>query len=91
MSENETFSIKEMIKELRIENNKRFDKVDSAQAHTNGDVTTLKIWRGYITGGLAVITILVIPVLIYVIKQNFDTRSQLQTISDQQQTYEINK
>lgn len=91
MSENETFSIKEMIKELRVENNKRFDKVDSAQAHTNGDVTILKIWRGYITGGLAVITILIIPVLIYVIKQNLDTRSQLQTISDQQQTYETNK
>ena len=34
---------------------------------TNGRVTKLENWRNYITGGLAVLTLLVIPVLLLVV------------------------
>jgi len=31
---------------------------------TNGRVRTLEIWRGFITGGLAIIGIILIPIII---------------------------
>jgi hypothetical protein len=31
---------------------------------TNGSVASLKLWRAYLTGGMAVLTVLVIPILI---------------------------
>lgn len=30
-------------------------KIQNAQAHTNGDVKSLKLWRAYLTGAFAVI------------------------------------
>lgn len=91
MSESESYSIKEMIAEFRKDVNTRFDSVDDAQAHTNGDVSNLKVWRGYITGGLAVVTLILVPLLVYVLKQSIDARTQLQTLNNQSQSYEITK
>ena len=34
---------------------------------TNGRVSSLEMWRNFITGGLTVLTILVVPVLLYFI------------------------
>lgn len=91
MSEQESYSIKEMISEFRHDVNARFDDVDNAQAHTNGDVSNLKVWRGYITGGLAVVTLILVPLLVYVLKQSIDARAQLQTLNNHSQSYETNK
>lgn len=34
---------------------------------TNGRVGRLEQWKGFITGGLAVITVLIVPILIYLV------------------------
>lgn len=85
MSE-DNYSIKEMIADFREENNRRFDEVDAAQAHTNGDVSNLKIWRGYLTGATAVIVVLVIPLIVYVWNQSQD-KVTAQTLSAYSQLY----
>lgn len=85
----DSYSVKEMIEEFRAENNRRFDKVDAAQAHTNGDVSILKMWRGYITGAVSVIIVIVIPLLVYVWNQAQKQRSKLEALSNYQQLYEI--
>ena len=36
---------------------------------TNGRVKSLELWKSYIVGGLTVISIMVVPILIYIIKQ----------------------
>lgn len=83
----QTYSIKEMIDELRKDVNARFDKVDEAQAHTNGDVGALKLRNAFLSGGLVVIALIVIPLIVYVWNQAQDNRSKLETISNQQQFY----
>jgi len=77
----EGYSIKEIIQEFRDEVKGRFDKVDEAQAHTNGDVKALKVWRGFITGGLAVITVIVVPLVIYIYTEQQNTTKLLSTIN----------
>lgn len=91
----EVYSIKEMLTEFRKdvsnsfnEVDKRFDKVDEAQSHTNGDVSSLKIWKGVLTGALSVITLIVIPLLVYVWSQAQDQRTKLDALSTYQQQYE---
>lgn len=91
---------KEFIEEVRkdivdrinrsdIVSGERFSRIDVAQAHTNGDVSALKMWRGYITGALAVITVIVIPLLVYVWNQAQKQRSKLDALSNYEQSYEI--
>lgn len=84
----ESYTIQQALNDFREENNRRFDKVDAAQAHTNGDVTDLKMWRGYLTGGVTVIAIIVIPLLVYVWQQSQSQSSQLQSLSNYQQKYQ---
>ncbi len=87
MSKEDSYSFKEIIAEFRKEMAERFDKVDDAQAHTNGDVSDLKVWKAFLTGGLAVVTLIVIPLLVYVWQQS---QHQLQTIDTYKQKYEVN-
>ena len=35
---------------------------------TNGRVSSLEVWRGFMTGGLAIITIVILPVIFILIK-----------------------
>lgn len=84
----DSYSIKEELAAFRQENNRRFDKVDAAQAHTNGDVSSLKIWKGVLTGALAVITLIVIPLIVYVWEQSQDSRSKIEALSNYQQQYQ---
>ena len=37
---------------------------------TNGRVKKLEIWRNYITGGLTVLCIIVVPILLLIISHN---------------------
>ena len=65
------------IEELTTKVSEGFKGVHERQDKTNGKVgangeaiVELKKWRAFITGGLAVLTILVIPILLYLITQN---------------------
>lgn len=77
----ESYSIKEMITEMRSDINIRFDKVDAAQAHTNGDVSSLKIWKGVLTGALTIVTSMVIPLVVYVWSEAQTNKTALQSLS----------
>jgi hypothetical protein len=43
----------------------QLDRIEIQTSKTNGSVSSLKVWRGYITGGLAVITLIGLPLLAY--------------------------
>lgn len=90
----DTYTVKEMIEEFRAENNRRFDKVDAAQAHTNGDVGLLKLKHAELRGGIRVFcivfSVIVLPLLVYVWDQAQHQKSRLEAISNYQQKYETN-
>ena len=44
----------------------KLDGITSRLDYTNGNVKDLLLWRSFMLGGLAIITALVIPLLIYV-------------------------
>jgi len=39
-------------------------RVETKVDKTNGRVTKLEVWKGFITGGLAILGILIIPILV---------------------------
>jgi len=39
---------------------------------TNSRVDKLEVWRGFITGGLLIISIFIVPILLYLIYKNFN-------------------
>jgi len=41
-------------------------RIEIQTTKTNGEVAKLKVWRGYITGALAIISALVIPLVVYI-------------------------
>lgn len=43
-------------------------RIEAQTTKTNGSVRSLQIWRGFITGGLAIITVLIIPLLFNLLK-----------------------
>lgn len=54
----------------KIENlHEKVEEIKEQVLLTNGSVANLKIWKGYLTGGIAVLTALVIPVLFLLIEQ----------------------
>lgn len=68
--------ILQMLKGLVEKVDAGFDGVHNRQDKTNGnikdnadDITNLKVWRGFITGGLAILGCIVIPLLVIVLKK----------------------
>lgn len=43
-------------------------RIETQTTKTNGSVRSLQVWRGFITGGLAILAIIVIPLLFMLIK-----------------------
>ena len=67
-----TREIAEMFSELREhqkQTNATLASVNEQTIKTNGRVRALEVWRGFITGGLGVLTALVLPVAYAVVKE----------------------
>lgn len=47
----------------------KLDAIHKQTIQTNGRVSALEMWKNRIIGGLGVLTILVVPVLLFVIQQ----------------------
>lgn len=46
---------------------KRQDKTNGHVAEAQRDIASLKLWRAYITGGLSVVTLIMVPILLYIV------------------------
>lgn len=80
-------TIKDVIQEFRDDMTDRLNKIDQKQATANGRVGKLEIRSAYITGGLAIISILVIPLLVYIWNENLNAQRQIQSLTINQQEY----
>lgn len=62
-----------LIKDLRDRDLKAIDdkvtEIKMQTTKTNGRVSSLEIWRGIMIGGIAVISILVVPLLLNLLKK----------------------
>jgi hypothetical protein len=50
-------------------NQEAHDEIKAYQQYTNGRVKSLEIWRSFILGGLSIITLLVLPMIVYIFFQ----------------------
>jgi tetrahydromethanopterin S-methyltransferase subunit G len=44
----------------------KLDEINQKLSYTNGNVRDLLLWRAYMLGGLSILTMLVIPMIIYI-------------------------
>jgi hypothetical protein len=73
--QNDSYSNRE-IDLLMKEIHEKLDAIIAQTTKTNGsvakcqlEIADLSVWRGYITGGLAILSIIVVPIGIYLITQ----------------------
>ena len=59
---NEPFSNRE-IKEMFSDMCSKLDRIEAQTNRTNGRVSSLEIWRGGMVGGMAVLSVIVVPLL----------------------------
>jgi len=69
--------IKDGFDEFKKFTKEQFENVINRQDKTNGRVRALEKFRWFIAGGMAVITILVIPIVINVVSDWATSRSQV--------------
>ncbi len=55
------------------------DRIEEQTKKTNGRVSRLEGWKMYISGALAIITILIIPVVLFMVIQFIGTKTALET------------
>lgn len=73
--------LKELINEKFKENSADHIEIKAKQDHTNGDVSSLKLWRSFLLGAWAVISVLLMAILIPLannyLKNQQDVRAQV--------------
>ena len=47
----------------------QLNRIEAQTMKTNGSVSSLKVWRGYVTGGLAILTIVVLPMGFWILNR----------------------
>lgn len=52
----------------------QLNRIEAQVMRTNGSVASLKMWRAYTTGAVAVLTTLVLPMAAYIAEQTFQLR-----------------
>lgn len=60
--------LRDMIKDLCESNKEDHQEIIQHQKETNGRVNRLEIWRAGLIGGMAVVTSILIPVLVFILK-----------------------
>ena len=55
------------------------NRIEIQTTKTNGRVTTLRIWRGYLTGGIAILSVIVLPIAFWVMVQVVSNQGSAQT------------
>jgi len=66
MEEPSNETIYAVLLEIQKQNKSDHAAIIERQDKTNGDVASLKVWRGVITGGLIVISGVIIPIIMKV-------------------------
>lgn len=61
-------AVKEHISEKYDDMKEQLNRIEIQTTETNGKVRSLQVWRGFITGGLAIVTVLLIPILFMLIQ-----------------------
>jgi hypothetical protein len=62
--EAELCGLKNLLEEKFKQNDRDHKEIIEQTTKTNGSVRTLQIWRGYITGAIAVIMTIVVPLFV---------------------------
>ena len=44
----------------------QLDRIEKQTTKTNGNVISLKLWRAYITGAVVIISVIVLPLIVYI-------------------------
>jgi len=47
---------------------RKLDRIEQRTIETNGRISKLENWRSFLTGGLAVVTIMIVPIIIWIIR-----------------------
>ena len=66
--EAELCGLKELLEEKFDRNDKDHQEIIMQTTRTNGSVRSLQIWRGYITGAVAVLMTIVVPIFFLLAK-----------------------
>lgn len=62
-----------LMKEHHKAVDEKLDLLLTKASATNGSVMSLKLWRSYLTGAVGILTIIVIPMIVYVFNTSLDT------------------
>jgi len=87
---NEEYSNREldrMFKEIQD----TLQRIETQTSRTNGRVTRLEMWRQYILGALAIISMVVIPIVLYLANQIIDVKTSISTQVADAVKSELNK
>jgi len=82
----------DLVKEVKTENKEQHNSIKTKQDYTNGNVRTLQQWKSFMIGGMTVISMFLIPIIIYlVVNINNDIISIQETVHAQSNCYPLDK
>jgi len=71
-------SIKDQLSRFELSTGQTLEEIKVQTQRTNGSVLSLKLWRSYITGGLVILSVIVLPILAYLAVLELDTSTAIQ-------------